>query len=633
MQNKKLLSSLLAISLIAPNFILPTAYASNASYNVIIQNLEAEKHNKVNTNNDSTVITSALGGLLGGISISSSVKLTPSVNSVGDRVYMCAVSPDDPEIDGRATIVCHADFATINYTGEKCLAQLNVKSSGNPSVENDEYDIDENIRSKVKIYPLNTQQNLKYAQNLKPCNSSTPMKLNNKKDGKNYYYVKHYSASAYCQGDSSGKTYGSGNICTTTIDSLSGGEVSISQLFTIQRRVTDETGETRSYPSQILNPIITLDVYSGTTSMGNNNTDTYSYAVDLEGGSTPINDYSYPNWSVLDDGDFTGGGNTNNGNNLPTNNNPTNTTPENNSKCVDGIGVDCDFPNNSGSGTGGTQECIDINCDITGGSTDTIPTANGSNDSSSFENAVQSLLGDSIDSFGAGDNDWASSNGGSNGLDDLDDYFGGINSDLSDIPGGLTEDLLGVAGMEDEYNQDADMLDGNPADENTYSDNVATNNYNQDSYADNNDDDTVFSNFGLPISNLGEQYASGLAGLDGLTGDNNGLLGMIEGTGSLADKLNSLINGDKSVMNNKNVTASNQELFDIAKKLLLASGFSLDDLKKGKNYDANSAYTEPVVAWDMNRITTLLKGKKINLNDNKSANKTNNQKNSKTNKK
>ena len=40
---------------------------------------------------------------------------------------------------------------------------------------------------------------------------------------------------------------------------------------------------------------------------------------------------------------------------------------------------------------------------------------------------------------------------------------------------------------------------------------------------------------------------------------------------------------------------------------------SLDDLRRGKNYDPNSAYTEPNAAWDMNRITTLLTNKKIKL--------------------
>ena len=39
----------------------------------------------------------------------------------------------------------------------------------------------------------------------------------------------------------------------------------------------------------------------------------------------------------------------------------------------------------------------------------------------------------------------------------------------------------------------------------------------------------------------------------------------------------------------------------------------LHDIQKGKNYDANSAYTEPGTSWDMNRITTLLSGKKIKL--------------------
>ena len=93
----------------------------------------------------------------------------------------------------------------------------------------------------------------------------------------------------------------------------------------------------------------------------------------------------------------------------------------------------------------------------------------------------------------------------------------------------------------------------------------------------------------------------------------NGKAITTDGTnGSLSQKMKELI-GDNSVSNNKKGNGTDQELFDTAKKILLSAGFSLNDIQNGKNYDANSAYTEPATSWDMNRITTLLNGKKIKL--------------------
>lgn len=63
-------------------------------------------------------------------------------------------------------------------------------------------------------------------------------------------------------------------------------------------------------------------------------------------------------------------------------------------------------------------------------------------------------------------------------------------------------------------------------------------------------------------------------------------------------------------------TISDQEMFNIARKILKELGYSLEDLMKNKTYDDGSAYTDPDRAWDMNRITTLLKGKKIKLSEN-----------------
>ena len=42
---------------------------------------------------------------------------------------------------------------------------------------------------------------------------------------------------------------------------------------------------------------------------------------------------------------------------------------------------------------------------------------------------------------------------------------------------------------------------------------------------------------------------------------------------------------------------------------------TMDDIKNGRNYDANSAFTEPKTAWDMNRITTLIRNKKLKVDD------------------
>ena len=56
---------------------------------------------------------------------------------------------------------------------------------------------------------------------------------------------------------------------------------------------------------------------------------------------------------------------------------------------------------------------------------------------------------------------------------------------------------------------------------------------------------------------------------------------------------------------------SDQELFQVAKKILYANGYDLNAIVHGKSYDEGSFYTDPEVAWDMNRITKLLKLHKI----------------------
>ena len=110
-------------------------------------------------------------------------------------------------------------------------------------------------------------------------------------------------------------------------------------------------------------------------------------------------------------------------------------------------------------------------------------------------------------------------------------------------------------------------------------------------------------------------YQDALDNLDGgMNGDNKGLLGDIVGADKLGDKdMDSILGAGQLLTGAKRGTASDQELYEFARKWLLANGFTAADIANGKNYDPNSAYTEPTKAWDMNRITTLLKGRKITL--------------------
>ena len=104
--------------------------------------------------------------------------------------------------------------------------------------------------------------------------------------------------------------------------------------------------------------------------------------------------------------------------------------------------------------------------------------------------------------------------------------------------------------------------------------------------------------------------------MDGMSdADGDGSMNGLNANDSLASRIESLLRAQPTDTDSGNgdQTASDQYLFDLAKKLLMANGMSLDDIAKGRNYDPNSAYTEPMRAWDMNRITTLLRAKKISL--------------------
>ena len=246
-----------------------------------------------------------------------------------------------------------------------------------------------------------------------------------------------------------------------------------------------------------------------------------------------------------------------------------------------------------------------------------IPTPNAGGNTTSgsnYSDLLRHLLDDNNGSYDSGDNNWIDSSAPSDTSGNLDDYFGD-DVDGGQTPDGMTDDLtVGDDGGGDTYvNNGSDGDDGGD-----YGDGGVNVDYMGDGnnyYGDGGDGSSNDGDSGLPLQDLQAKYEDGLAGLDGLNGDNSGLLGAInakDADSSLAHKLRELI-GDGSITNNKRGTATDQELYDMAKKLLLASGYTLDQIKNGKNYDPNSAYTEPSTAWDMNRITTLLKGKRISL--------------------
>lgn len=252
---------------------------------------------------------------------------------------------------------------------------------------------------------------------------------------------------------------------------------------------------------------------------------------------------------------------------------------------------------------------------VPGGQT-TQPTT----DTPNYGDVINDMLGDKDgNSYNSPNDDWSSSNGngssgsGDNGIGDLDDYFNGV-GDGSSNPNGLTTDDLPL-----------DSAEGNNGEEVTgdgqeNSNGAVGNEGSGDSYSDGTSgsggeaqpEKEHLGNFdGIPGA-----YQEALNNLDGLNNGGNGLLGDMDGSSadSLKDKLKDLLsNKDNSLSNGSKRTASDQELCDIAKKVLLANGYTAADIAAGKNYDSGSAYTEPLAAWDMNRITTLLRGRKISL--------------------
>lgn len=228
---------------------------------------------------------------------------------------------------------------------------------------------------------------------------------------------------------------------------------------------------------------------------------------------------------------------------------------------------------------------------------------------------MNDILGDGENSYNAGDGDWATSEGVTDGYDNLDDYFG--NDDGQELPmdEGITSDVMGFpeeegVDVEFPYEVDENGEYVNVGDDET----VYEDSYPVDEIAGGE----VYDNNGsVPQENktLGDIFSDTVKDLDGsLNSDGAGLLGLIGGKDSkgksLEDKLKA-ISYDFGATTNPSKNVGEQELFEMAQKLLLATGYSEEDLKKGRNYDVNSAFTEPTHAWDFNRITTLMQKKSI----------------------
>lgn len=292
---------------------------------------------------------------------------------------------------------------------------------------------------------------------------------------------------------------------------------------------------------------------------------------------------------------------------------------------------------NGGSGIAGNKLCADGSyvcsaSDITlpGENNGTINDLTNDKDGSDGSNStygndnygrlIDKLLNNGSGSYNSGDNDWAGSNKGESGLSNLDSYFNGMDGN-EELPNGLTNDILGVEDMlgngETAIDTDGDGVadsvqtsDGNVVGMADYLANKDANSAgNGDGYYDGSGDG------GFDDGNLSAiQDLMGM--MDGISdADGDGSMNGLNANDSLASRIESLLRAQPTDTDSGNgdQAASDQYLFDLAKKLLMANGMSLDDIAKGRNYDPNSAYTEPMRAWDMNRITTLLRAKRISL--------------------
>lgn len=256
-------------------------------------------------------------------------------------------------------------------------------------------------------------------------------------------------------------------------------------------------------------------------------------------------------------------------------------------------------------------------------------------DANGYTNDVlNDMYGDGDGSFNSGGIDWASSNSNGNyeGTN-LDDYFnsGDGSNDYSingENIGGITNDILGIdssfdsANGEYGYGEEGDVTSDLVGIATTNADGVpgyydADGNfipYDKEAYE-------RFKAMNAERESMGEM---GMSWEDfktkfGLNDIGNEMFGDMEGKNSkssLLGGISMLKNALASIFGEEAVaTMTEQQMFDAAKKFLLASGYSLEELANGANYDEGSIYTEPKYAWDMNRITKLLKLNKIEIKD------------------
>ena len=285
---------------------------------------------------------------------------------------------------------------------------------------------------------------------------------------------------------------------------------------------------------------------------------------------------------------------------------------------------------------GGSSICPDgtyyCSSDTTSTLTDDTTDSSGSGSSGSYysgssgsgtdySDLIDDLLNDN-NSYNSGNNDWASSNGDTDGTSNLDDYFNGMGDDSENLPDYLTDDILGVdadlLGMEavdtdgDGVADSVQLENGETVSPDEYmavkADGAGVDSYSGYDQSGAASDDDLY-NGGLSL----QDFLDSVNGLNSNgTGDDR--LNGLSDNNSLADRIKNLISEKTDTSSgNGDQGMTEQQLFDMAKKLLVANGMSMEDIAKGKNYDKDSAYTEPSNAWDMNRITTLLKAKKIKL--------------------
>lgn len=93
--------------------------------------------------------------------------------------------------------------------------------------------------------------------------------------------------------------------------------------------------------------------------------------------------------------------------------------------------------------------------------------------------------------------------------------------------------------------------------------------------------------------------------------EKDSLLAKLSGKDGLQSVLDSIFGDDNSLNKSVQGTLSIQDMYAIAKQVLLNAGFDVDDIMNGRNYSEGSAYTDPDDSWDFNRITTLMKARKI----------------------